>query len=136
MCARHEILATGCIYAPAKASILFDPVAYFAALRLFLDELVFVAVCAFERELDVAWCVAECFGSAWIAVFCVREDSRVWEERRRERPCGASRTGSATARYFPAGRTFERRWFHRRSDSTVTPKRSATVTSVSPRRVL
>ena len=48
--ARHEILATGCIYAPAKASILFCWVAYFAAFDFFFDELDF----AFAGDFDFA----------------------------------------------------------------------------------
>src|SRR5690348_9620392 len=47
--------------------------------------------------------------------------------------CGASRTGSETASVCPTLTVLEERRFQRRRSSTLTPKRSATVISVSPR---
>ena len=55
---------------------------------------------------------------------------------RAPRPCGASLTGSLTMSDLPVLTWLERNAFQRRSCSTLTPKRSATVMSVSPLRMV
>jgi hypothetical protein len=82
-----------------------------------------------EAECDE---VARCWCEATVRTDA--RDERPW----RERTCvtGASRTGCDTASTRPGFTLDEERWFQRRSSSTVTLKRSATVTSVSPARVV
>ncbi len=56
--------------------------------------------------------------------------------RPRARSEGARRTGSETASERPGTIVLEERWFHLRMSAADTLKRSATVTSVSPRLVV
>jgi hypothetical protein len=138
---RHEILATGCLHVPAIASFLFRREAYRAAFDFDLEEEDFDFV-----EVDFACAPLEvffvgCFAEVLLVFACVDLDATCFvlllcEAFPRTRMPGASFTGSATVMARPGAIVFEERWFQRRSSSTDTPKRSATVMSVSPRRTV
>jgi hypothetical protein len=117
--------------------VLFD----FELVLLLLDELVELFVVLFAAVL---FAVDECVVRAAV-VWLVCDDAAAEDDGcddvlffpdalERLRTLGASFTGAATVIVMP-GRSadlLERR-FHRCRSSTETPKRSATVTSVSPR---
>ena len=131
---RARILATECIRAPAMASTLFGQEAFRAAVYFFLRAC-FDVEALFADARDVA--CGRVFDALreWEAT--LRTDA-VEEWPWRERTCvtGARRMGCDTASMRPGLMLEEERWFQRRSSSTVTLKRSATVTSVSPERVV
>ena len=136
---RARILATECIRAPAMASTLFGQEAIRAAVYFFL------CVCFDVEELFAEACDDAC--GRVFAVLCEACDAEceatartdaVDERPWRERTCvtGARRIGCETASKRPGLTLAEERWFQRRSSSTLTLKRSAIVTSVSPERVV
>lgn len=132
---------------PAIASILFYDETYRVAFDLDLEE-------DFDAVLDdfrAVWCAdaEELCGDFVDAVleelrvvfFFEDDDTRDCEPFFVDlllcaRPLGASFTGSATRNTCPGRIVLEERRFQRRRSSTEIPKRSATVTSVSPRRVV
>jgi hypothetical protein len=138
---RHEILATGCLHVPAIASFLFCREAHRAAFDFDLEEedLDFVEAdfaCAPLEDFFV-----DCFAEVLVVFVCVDIDATCFvlllrEPLPRTRMPGASFTGSATVMARPGAIVLEERRFQRRSSSTDTPKRSATVMSVSPRRTV
>ena len=142
---RHEILATGCLRVPAMASILFRQEAYRAAFDFDLEEegLFFCdadLVCALDDfALDVFVLVD--FAAVRVVLVCSGAETVCAADLLREplprtRVPGASFTCSATTMVRPGEMVLAERWFQRRSSSTETPKRSATVMSVSPRRTV
>lgn len=138
--ARHEILATGCIQALAKASTLFGEVAHRVAFFFVREGRLLDAAAEFfffveadEPVFELECVVRACFEVVCVAAVVVWDPAFFRAERPCTRACGASFTGSATVRVAPDLTAFDFRRFHRRNCSTVTPKRSATVTSVSPR---
>jgi hypothetical protein len=110
------------------ASNLFYGVAYRAAFDFDLGEVLV------DFEVDVRF-VEEGLALVFLAVCCVDE---LWDALALcvflLRVCmpGASFTGSAMVRTRPGFAVLDVRWFQCLSCSTETPKRSATVTSVSP----
>ena len=119
---------------PFLGEVAFRAAAYFFLRVCFAAEELFAELCAdaCERELD-AVLRAECDDVARV-LLVVRADARP----RRLRTCvtGARRTGCDTSSTRPGFTVLERRWFQRRSCSTVTLKRSAIATSDSPARVV
>ena len=73
--ARHEILATGCIQAPAKASTLFGEVAHRVAFFFVLDARLFVFAPEFFFVVEAAFepdCFKrECFDAVRVEVDAV-----------------------------------------------------------------
>ena len=132
---------------PVKASTLFYNVTYRAAFAPDLEGLCFdFTLCCFALELCAA-CVEEldlvvedaaCFPVELKcdAVEVVCDGSFPRDAFERVRTLGASLTGAATVIVVPGLMVFEERRFQRRSSSADTPKRSATVMSVSPRCTL
>jgi hypothetical protein len=114
---RHEILATGCIQAPPKASSLFDRVADRAAFHFnpeavffFADGEVFCPGVEATLGFDV-----EYFGSAWVEGALTEAAAAVCDllfdrgDLLRTRILGASFTGSAIASDLPGFKPFDDR---------------------------
>ena len=106
----------------------------------FVDEDFAVLACAVEEGFCAVECVVEL--EREVRGEAVRELEREpvrdfddapdeCAERREARDVGAMRMGAATFNVRPGVMRLELRWFHARSCSTVTQKRSATVTRVS-----
>ena len=120
------------------ASNLFEDEAYRAAARLARAGFVCAALEAFDEEA-----ANELLFLLRALVRLPRELPRAAAELRppranaarpRVRAEGASRTGSVTHNAWPARRLALANPFQRRRSSVLTLNRSATVTSVSPRR--
>lgn len=98
-----------------------------------VEELLFVD--DFEEAFDED--LAPLFDEDFVPVFVEDEPPFapvfVRDPFARERVRGASRTGAATVNVRPGAMMFELNLFQLRRSSTDTPKRSATVISVSPR---
>jgi len=115
-CIKHEILATGCIRALAKASNLFREVASLAAFHFILDvgfcflrADVFFGVVDEVPTFDVARFVSVCAEAAWTEAV---EGCKLFFVRAlllRTCVTGASFTGSATVSELPGLTTFEER---------------------------
>ena len=141
-----RILATECVCAPAIASTLFIRVADASAFRFHFGAawffaatgFIFVALCkalfaeGFEAPAAlfvVALAPAFTLAPACVFVLLFALLARTWV-------AGARCTGSLTARLRCGPILLDDRWFQRRRSSTDTLNRSATVTSVSPARVV
>ena len=128
---------------PAIASILFEKETYRAAFDFDLEEEDFDFVEVGFACPPLEGFVFDFFVETLVVFACDEDDVAATrftpllrELFPRTRMPGASFTGSATVMARPGAMALEERWFQRRSSSTETPKRSATVISVSPRRTV